>query len=159
MTNTHIAGGDALVEIRGYPLAMDRMYDPETHVWAKPTAPGQLRLGLDPLGVETSGTLAQLSFAEPGERLVRGKAFGQLEAAKFVGPLVSPLSGTTLAVNEAVLADPGLVESDPFAAGWLLELAHDEAAEFSALLSQPEEIKDWFARKVDDYRLRGVIAE
>ncbi|NKQ54385.1 glycine cleavage system protein H [Amycolatopsis sp. K13G38] len=156
---TNIDGASALTEVRGYHVALDRMYDPETHVWAKSTAPGELRIGLDPLGVETSGTLAQLSVVDSGTRLVRGRAFGQLEAAKFVGPLISPVSGIALAANEAVLADPGLVEEDPFGAGWLLELAYDGADELSCLLTVPEEIGAWFARKVDQYRLEGVIAE
>ncbi|TNC25829.1 glycine cleavage system protein H [Amycolatopsis alkalitolerans] len=159
MTNTHIGGASALVEVRGYQVALDRMYDPDTHVWAKSTGLGELRIGLDPLGVETSGTLAQLSVVDSGTPLVRGRAFGQLEAAKFVGPLISPVSGTALGANPAVLADPGLVEEDPFGAGWLLELAYDGTDELSSLLTIPEEIEAWFARKVDEYRLKGVIAE
>ena len=70
---------------------------------------------MDALGVETSGSLSQLSFQPPGTELVAGRPFGQLEAAKFVGPLVSPVTGTLLAVNDAVAVDTGLVERDPSA--------------------------------------------
>ena len=51
------------------------------------TGPG--RIGMDALGIETSGTLAELSFVPVGTELTAGRPFGQLEAAKFVGPLVS----------------------------------------------------------------------
>lgn len=146
------------VEVRGYRVAVDRRYDADTHMWVKPTNGRVVRIGLDPLGVETSGTLAQLSFVEAGEELARGRAFGQLEAAKFVGPLVSPLSGTVSGVNDAVMAHPGRAELDPYGAGWLIELVPSRADdEFPLLLHGAEQVTEWFAHKVDEYRLRGVI--
>ena len=115
---------------------------------------------MDPLGIETSGTLAQLSFLAVGAELAAGRPFGQLEAAKFVGPLVSPVSGRVLAVNDPVVADPGLAERDPFGGGWLIDVElSDPDGDLPALLSEPDEITRWFAAKVEDYRLTGVIAE
>ena len=146
-----------LIEVDGFPLALDRMYEPATHMWVQRDA-GMVRVGMDPLGVETSGTLAQLSFAAAGTLLAAGSPFGQLEAAKFVGPLVSPVTGTLLAVNGAVLADPGLAERDPYGAGWLAEAAVGDAG-LPGLLADPNDIIDWFAGKVTEYRLKGVLAE
>jgi glycine cleavage system H protein len=156
---THTAP-TALTEVQGFALALDRLYHGDTHMWVLPAGPGRARLGMDPLGIETSGTLAQLSFLAVGAELAAGRPFGQLEAAKFVGPLVSPVSGTVLAVNEAVAADPGLAERDPYGAGWLIEVGLSDAdGELPALLSAADEITRWFAGKVADYRLKGVIAE
>jgi glycine cleavage system H protein len=121
--------------------------------------PGRLRIGMDSLGVETSGTLAQLAFLPVGEELKRGQPFGSLEAAKFVGPLTSPLSGTVTAHNEAVLADPSLVERDPYGAGWLVEVALADPGELGDLVQGAEAIPAWFAAEVESYRLKGVLAE
>ena len=104
-----------------------------------------------------------------------GSPFGQLEAAKFVGPLISPVSGAVLAVNDAVVRGPGLAERDPYGAGWMIEArvteAHvteagrtddslgDATGELAGLLADPAEISAWFAAKVADYRLKGVIAQ
>jgi len=154
------AGEGGLVRVHGFPLALDRLYQADTHMWVRLNAPGQATIGMDPLGIETSGTLAEFSFLEVGAELAAGRPFGQLEAAKFVGPLVSPVSGTVLAVNDAVLADPGLAERDPFGAGWLIEAElSDPQGELPSLLSDPEQITQWFAAKAEDYRLKGVIAE
>jgi glycine cleavage system H protein len=125
---------------------------------------------MDALGVETSGSLAQLSFAPAGTGLTTGQPFGQLEAAKFVGPLVSPVSGVVLTVNDAVVTDAGLVERDPYGAGWMIEarLTDDGRAggplatagvELPDLLADPGEVTAWFAAKVADYRLKGLIAQ
>jgi glycine cleavage system H protein len=149
-----------LLQVMGYPLALDRLYQPDTHMWVLPAGPGLIRAGMDPLGVETSGTLAQLSFVAAGTQLAAGRPFGQLEAAKFVGPLISPVTGTLAAVNEAVVSDPGLAERDPFGAGWLIEAGiGGTAGELPGLLSDPDEITAWFAGKVGEYRLKGVLAE
>ncbi len=149
-----------VVQIQGYQLALDRLYEPGTHRWVLPASIGAARIGMDPLGAETSGTLAQLSFAPVGTEVAAGRPFGQLEAAKFVGPLVSPVSGTLLAINEAAAADPGLVERDPFGDGWLAEVALSDATrELPRLLGDPEEITAWFTGKVAEYQAKGVLAQ
>lgn len=153
----------ALLQVDGFPLALDRLYHPETHMWVAPSGPASaltVRIGMDALGVETSGTLAQLSLPDDGTGLAAGRPFGQLEAAKFVGPLVSPVAGTVTAVNSAAAADPGLTERDPYGEGWLIEARLAGAMrDQPGLLSDPEEIRRWFAVKLADYRRNGVIAQ
>ena len=153
-------GQASLVIVAGFPLALDRRYHAETHMWVLVTGPGRVRIGMDPLGIETSGTLAQLSLLPAGTELIAGRPFGQLEAAKFVGPLISPVSGAVLAVNEEVARDAGLAERDPYGAGWLIEASMSDAAgELPALFADPAEITAWFAAKIADYRLNGLIAQ
>jgi len=148
-----------IVEVAGFAVALDRAYDGSGHFWISMIGPDRARIGMDALGVETSGTLAQLAFLAVGEQLKRGEAFGSLEAAKFVGPLVSPVSGTVVATNDAVVADPALVERDPYGAGWLVELELDDPAEVRDLISGTEVVPVWFAGEVEDYRMKGVLAE
>ncbi|MGH8992110.1 MAG: glycine cleavage system protein H [Acidimicrobiia bacterium] len=150
----------SFIEVSGYTLALDRSYDPANHLWIQVLEPGRVRVGVDPLGVETSGTIAQLAFASPGELVLRNEPFGSLEAAKFVGPLLAPVSGTVTAVNHAAMADPRLVEGDPFGEGWLIELEpSDPGGELPLLVEGEERIRDWFAAELEDYRLKGLVAE
>jgi glycine cleavage system H protein len=147
-----------VILVAGYRLATDRAYDPETHVWVKQEANGRVRIGLDPLGIETMGTLAQLDLWEPGATVARGEPAGTLEAEKFVGPLACPISGTVVAVNAEAVADPRRVHADPFAT-WLLEVQPaDYAAEATALVAG-DDVAAWFEAKVADYRRKGVLAE
>jgi glycine cleavage system H protein len=148
-----------VVEVEGYTLALDRAYQPDDHLWVQPLESGRARIGIDPLGVETGGTLAQLAFAPVGTVVASGEPFGSLEAAKFVGPLVSPLSGTVAAHNKAALSDPSLAERDPFGEGWLVELAPTALDEDLARLVRGDAIAPWFRGKLADFRLRGVLAE
>lgn len=149
--------GDRL-EIEGYRVATDRAYHPDTHVWVERRADGTVRVGLDPLGLETMGTLAQLALAPAGTVVERGDALGTLEAEKFVGPLESPLSGSVVAVNDAASDEPRSVHDDPFAA-WLVELAPADFDREAPSLVAGDDIGPWFTAKVADYRLKGVLAE
>jgi glycine cleavage system H protein len=145
--------------VSGFAVATDLAYDLERHMWVSIHEPGIARIGMDSLGLETSGTLAQLSFRPDGE-VTRGEPFGSLEAEKFVGPLVSPLSGRVLAVNESAMADPGLVERDPYGEGWFIEIAPTRLAEELPLLTAgAETIVEQFGQKVRQYRIEGVLAE
>lgn len=151
---------ELLVVVRGYPVALDCAYHPETHVWAKARPDGRVRLGLDALGAETTGTLAQLALVPAGTTLRCGEPLGTLEAEKFVGPLATPLSGTVLAINDAVVADPGIVERDPFGEGWMVELeVSGTEAEWAALVRGAQAVPAWFESKVEHYRMKGMLAE
>jgi glycine cleavage system H protein len=149
-----------LLEVAGYRLDPERAYHPDTHLWVDVGDGQVVRIGLDALGVETSGTLAQLALLPAGTEVVRGDPFGSLEAAKFVGPLVSPLSGRVVTANQTVVADPGLVERDPYGAGWLVIIEPSRLeAELSDLVQGAEDVAAWFEAEVADFRLKGVLAE
>ncbi len=148
-----------ITEVAGFGVALDRAYDPAGHFWVSMVGSTTARIGMDALGVETSGTIAQLAFLPVGEALKRGEAFGSLEAAKFVGPLNSPLTGTVAATNDAVVTDPSLVERDPYGAGWLVEMDIADPGEIGELISGAHPIRVWFEAEVEDYRMKGVLAE
>ncbi|MDH4191625.1 MAG: glycine cleavage system protein H, partial [Betaproteobacteria bacterium] len=45
-----------------------------------------------------------------------------IESGKWVGPVKAPVSGELLAVNDAAVANPKIVNADPYGAGWLIRL-------------------------------------
>lgn len=144
------------LDFGGYELRLDRSYDPETHFWVQQAGDGRVRVGFDALTADTYGALAQLLMSPVGTTVQRGEEFGSLEAAKFVGPLIAPVSGVLAAVNNAVLADPETVLRDPYGTGWLAEFTVDAAP---AGLVDGEDARNWFSREVADYRDKGLVAE
>jgi glycine cleavage system H protein len=114
---------------------------------------------MDPLGVETSGTLAQLVLHPPGVDYLRGQTVGSLEAEKYVGPVVTPLSGRVIAVNPHVADHPGLVARAPYGEGWLFELALTDPSELAELVMGEEQVTMGFEERIRKYRLEGVLAE
>lgn len=148
-----------LLAVDGYSLATDCYYDEATHFWVRTEGPGPATCGFDPLGSETSGDVVAVSFEPVGTEVRRGESFGSLEAAKFVGPLTAPVSGTIRSHNADVLTRPSLVNHDPMAS-WLveIELAKPEE-ELTLLLHEPERVRGWFAREVRRFKEKGMIAE
>ena len=153
-----------LFTVDGYQLAADRYYDQATHLWVETAVPGATvrgaaRCGFDPLGSETSGDIVAVSFEPEGTVVERGGAFGNLEAAKFVGPLVAPLSGTIRAHNPDVLAHPGRINDDPLA-HWLIEIEPARAEEeLPLLLHDRDRVRAWFAHEIEHFKHQGAGAQ
>jgi len=70
-----------------------------------------------------------------GETLSQGDIFGTVEAVKTVSDLFMPLSGEVVEVNEALAANPELVNKDPYGEGWMIKVKIADPTELSDLLS------------------------
>jgi glycine cleavage system H protein len=83
------------------------------------------------------GELGDVVFVElpsVGESFQRMAVFGTIEAVKAVSELFSPLNGEIVEVNEALDANPALVNSDPYGEGWMLKMRVSDTAQFDELL-------------------------
>lgn len=134
----------------------DYYYDRATHVWAR-YGGATVTIGLDALGLESLGDLAYLALQPVGASARRGEAIGSLEAAKMVGELLAPVSGTIAARNEAMLRDPGLVNRDPYGAGWIVQITPSDWERESAELIHGPELQMWIETEVERYRSQGWI--
>jgi glycine cleavage system H protein len=146
-------------EVGGYRLRADRYYDAERHLWVELQPGSRLaRVGFDPLGRETSGDIVEVSLGDVGEHVNRGEPFGNVVAAKFVGPLQAPVSGTVRGRNAQVLSRPGVLNGDPNEA-WLVELDMADSSELSQLLTGEEQLRPWFAAEIERFKQQGAVAE
>jgi glycine cleavage system H protein len=144
--------------VAGYELAADRSYDPDTNLWVAALGAERVRVGLDPLGAETAGDIVAVSFTPVATRLARGEPLATIEAAKFVGPLATPVAGTVAAVNDEAAAAPASVSADPLGV-WLVELADVDAGDLDRLVRGEDQISAWFEAAVERFRRGGAIAE
>jgi glycine cleavage system H protein len=83
------------------------------------------------------GELGDVVFVElpsVGESFQRMAVFGTIEAVKAVSELFSPLNGEIVEVNEALDANPALVNSDPYGEGWMLKMRVSDTAQLDELL-------------------------
>ncbi|ORB73731.1 glycine cleavage system protein H, partial [Mycobacterium timonense] len=65
-------------------------------------------------------------------QLTAGESFGEVESTKSVSDLYAPLAGNVAAVNRDLDTSPQLMNSDPYGAGWLLDIQVD-GSEIEAL--------------------------
>ncbi|MBA2670232.1 MAG: glycine cleavage system protein GcvH [Gemmatimonadetes bacterium] len=83
------------------------------------------------------GELGDVVFVElpsVGESFQRMAVFGTIEAVKAVSELFSPLNGEIVEVNEALDANPALVNSDPYSEGWMLKMRLSDTSQLDELL-------------------------
>ena len=104
-----------------------------TNEWAKKQE-GTVRVGIDDYSQSALGDIVFIELPEPGTEVRAGKPFGSLEATKAVSDLNAPISGRVVAVNRAVVENPGLVNQDPFGEGWLVEVEPSDLSELEALM-------------------------
>lgn len=101
---------------------------------ASDDAGGEVTLGVTHYAQEQLGDIVYVSLPEVGEALTSGSSVGELESTKSVSDLYAPVSGTVVARNEALDAQPELVNSDPYGEGWLLRVRVDDGAELEGLM-------------------------
>ena len=105
-------------------LPVDRQYA-LSHLWAVRTESGH-RFGFTAYAVKLLGQVQHVEWpSEPGTVLQQGAAIGYVEASKATSDLYAPLSGRLAEVNRDLLADPSLVNTNLYDAGWLLTIAGD----------------------------------
>ncbi len=76
-----------------------------------------------------------VELPDVGREIKSGEACAVVESVKTASDIYSPLSGEILETNQAVVDDPALVNSDPYAAGWFFKIKLTNPAELGALLS------------------------
>lgn len=81
------------------------------------------------------GDVVYVELPAPGDQFSHMEPFGTVEAVKTVSELFSPVAGEIVAVNEALEADPALVNSDPYGEGWMIRLRVEPGAALDDLLS------------------------
>ena len=103
------------------------------HEWVR--ADGTIaRVGITDYAQQALGDVVYVSLPEVGASVEKGAAVGEVESTKSVSDLYAPLSGTVTARNDALDEQPDLINSDPYGAGWILEIEVSDEAETADLL-------------------------
>ena len=102
------------------------------------------RIGITDLAQDALGNIVHVQLPTVGQSVQSGATVVEVESSKSVSDIYSPVSGSVVLVNESLAAEPGLVNSDPYGAGWLYEvqMSYDEtldglltASEYRAIVS------------------------
>ncbi|RKT85530.1 glycine cleavage system H protein [Saccharopolyspora antimicrobica] len=93
----------------------------EEHEWIE-DRDELVRIGITQHAADALGDIVFVQLPEVGDQIEAGQTCGELESTKSVSDLFAPVTGEVVAVNESVVEDPALVNAEPFAGGWLLEV-------------------------------------
>ena len=91
-------------------------------------------IGITDFAQSQLGDIVFVDVPTVGETLAAGEVFGSIEAVKTVSDAFLPVGGEILEFNEAVDADPAVVNKDAYGEGWLVKVRMTDPAEYDALL-------------------------
>ena len=92
-------------------------------------------VGITDFAQSELGDIVFVDVPTVGETLEAGEVFGAVEAVKTVSDAFLPVSGVVEEVNEAIDADPSLVNKDPYGEGWMIKVKMSAPEEVEQLLT------------------------
>jgi glycine cleavage system H protein len=104
------------------------------HEWIKLEG-NTATIGITDFAQGELGDIVYIDINTVGKMLSAEAVFGTVEAVKTVSDLFLPVSGTILEVNSALTAQPELVNTDPYGAGWMVKVTVVNVADVAALLT------------------------
>ncbi|WP_459979637.1 glycine cleavage system protein GcvH, partial [Mycobacterium avium] len=116
------------------------------HEWVRRSAQDRVRIGITDFAQSALGDIVFVQLPDVSTQLTAGESFGEVESTKSVSDLYAPLTGNVAAVNRDLDTSPQLMNSDPYGAGWLLDIQVD-GSEIEALDSSIAALLD-----ADTYR-------
>jgi glycine cleavage system H protein len=104
------------------------------HEWIKLEG-NTATIGITDFAQGELGDIVYIDINTVGKMLSAEAVFGTVEAVKTVSDLFLPVAGTILEVNPALTAQPELVNTDPYGAGWMVKVTVVNTADVEALLT------------------------
>ena len=95
-------------------------------------------IGITDFAQSQLGDIVFVDVPTVGETLAAGDIFGSIEAVKTVSDAFIPVSGEVVEFNDAVDADPALVNKDPYGEGWMIKVRMTAPEEVDSLLSDAQ---------------------
>ncbi|SGB20482.1 glycine cleavage system protein GcvH [Mycobacterium tuberculosis] len=121
------------------------------HEWIRRRGDDTVRVGITDYAQSALGDVVFVQLPVIGTAVTAGETFGEVESTKSVSDLYAPISGKVSEVNSDLDGTPQLVNSDPYGAGWLLDIQVD-SSDVAALESA-------LTKLLDAEAYRGTLTE
>jgi len=137
----------ALIEGYNFP---DELFYHKEHSWIKIESNGNIRVGLNDFYQKSAGDITNIDLPFEGDILSQGKTCGRIESGKWIGKLVSPVSGEVIEINIDLEIDPSIINKSPYKKGWILILKPSNLDKELKNLFQVDNIKPWLKQEIQD---------
>jgi len=105
------------------------------HEWVRRSGDDTVRIGITDFAQSALGDVVFVQLPDVGSEVTAGESFGEVESTKSVSDLYAPVSGKVLAVNSELEGSPQQVNSDPYGAGWLLDVQVSDVAALESAIA------------------------
>jgi glycine cleavage system H protein len=115
----------------------DDLHYTKDHEWIR-IAGGVGTVGITDFAQEQLGDVVHVQLPRVGEKFEAHDTFGEVESVKTFSELYTPVSGEVTEINEALADAPELINSSPYADGWMIKIKISKSSEVDSLLSASE---------------------
>lgn len=105
-----------------------------THEWARLEEDGTVTVGITDHAQDALGDVVFVELPELDTEIQAGSEAGVVESVKAASDIYAPVSGTVIAINEALDDSPETINEDPYGDGWFFKLRPNDTAELEELL-------------------------
>ena len=113
------------------------------HEWVSING-SRARVGITDYAQDALGDIVFIQLPEVGSVITLHDGLGEIESTKSVNDVYAPVAGTVIAINEALIATPELLNTDPYVAGWICDIDVSDineaglmsAEQYSALIGE-----------------------
>jgi glycine cleavage system H protein len=106
------------------------------HEWIRVEDGDVYAVGISDFAQGQLGDVVFVELPETGKALAKGAQAAVVESVKAASDIYAPVTGTVVGVNEALTAEPGLVNTDPTGKGWFFKIKAGNTAEFQDLMDE-----------------------
>ncbi len=107
-----------MATIKDYEMP-DELYYHEEHAWARVDGT-KVTVGMNDMFQKESGDIVFVDLPEEEDDVEQGEVCGKIQSRKWIGKLVSPVSGEIVEINEDLEEDTSLINTAPYGDGWIL---------------------------------------
>lgn len=118
-------------------IVPEDLYYTKDHEWAQ-VDENIVTVGITEFAQDSLGEIVYVELPEEGSKVTQNDSFGVIESVKAASDLYSPVSGTVIEVNAALMDNPSVLNDDPMNEGWLIRIEMDTEKELANLLRAPD---------------------
>ncbi len=116
---------------------LDNLKYTESHEWIQLLDNGNIRIGITEHAQSELGDIVFVELPEE-DSYTTGDDCGVVESVKTASDIMTPVTGTIIAVNDSLEDSPELINESPYDDGWIFEMEVDSAEDLDDLLSAEE---------------------
>ncbi|APU14336.1 MULTISPECIES: glycine cleavage system protein GcvH [Actinoalloteichus] len=106
----------------------------QDHEWLASGDQDTVRIGITDYAQQQLGDVVFVQLPQVGENISQGETIGEVESTKSVSDVFAPVTGEVVSRNDELEESPELVNSDPYGAGWMIEVRLADPKAFEELL-------------------------
>lgn len=107
------------------------------HAWVR-TEGNKATVGITDYAQQQLGDIVYVDLPEVETEVDADSELSEIESTKATSPVVSPVSGTIVEVNEDLADSPEIINEDPYGNGWLVVIQMSDPSEVNDLMAKDE---------------------